>query len=86
VTNTTARGVNFQPSPEGQDSAVVDRGERRLYWVAIRDDLIAAQEAFSEVRTRLGKAEGDLVKRASRLPAIRFLDILAWRLETMAVR
>jgi hypothetical protein len=56
-------------------------GARRLYWVAIREDLIDESNvlALAEVRDRLA-ADGDSQVRAmSRLTNLRLLDAVAWR-------
>ena len=56
------------------------RGAQRLYWAAIRQDLIDNQEALDEVRQQL--AGGDaFAKSLSRLSHLRLIDILIWSAE-----
>ena len=61
-------------------------GARRLYWVAIRDDLTADhnRDALGEVRRELASYVGDEERQArvralARLSDLRLLDAVAWR-------
>ncbi|MEV8026829.1 DUF6308 family protein [Cellulosimicrobium funkei] len=56
-------------------------GARRLYWAAIREDLIDERNASAlvDVRAKLA-ADGDIkVQGMSRLTDLRLLDAVAWR-------
>ncbi|WP_230313546.1 DUF6308 family protein [Nakamurella alba] len=62
------------------------RDYRRMYWSAIRDDVIAnrATGALDDARQRLrtaadsGDAHSDRILRLTRLSDLRLLDVLAW--------
>lgn len=60
-----------------------DRRHRKTpdYWPMIRDDLINATDDLHKLRERLASAKNLDVRRASRLPALRVLDIIAWQLQ-----
>jgi hypothetical protein len=55
--------------------------ESRGYWRPIRDDLIDGADDLQRIRERLASAKSADVQRASRLPAMRVLDIIAWQLQ-----
>ncbi|HTD50992.1 MAG TPA: DUF6308 family protein [Acidimicrobiia bacterium] len=51
------------------------------YWRLIRDDLIDGADDIDKIRDRLASAKNRDVQCASRLPALRLLDIIAWQLQ-----
>jgi hypothetical protein len=51
------------------------------YWSSIRDDLIEGNTELERLRASLGSVTEDAVRRASRLPALRILDIIVWKLQ-----
>jgi hypothetical protein len=53
----------------------------RAYWQLIRQDLIDGAEDLERIRGRLESAKNPAVTRASRLPALRLLGIIAWQLQ-----
>lgn len=50
----------------------------RMYWAAIRDDLIAATDTLAEVRTYLATTDPTLALTVERLTDLRLLDMLTW--------
>lgn len=56
-----------------------ERGARRLYWAAIRDDVLRNRDELEQVRGEL-RAEEGLVGQMAGLSDVRLLDILAWRI------
>lgn len=53
------------------------RGFKRMYWAAIRNDVIANRDALKKLRHDLANEEGDNNK-LSDLSDLRILDILSW--------
>lgn len=53
----------------------------RVYWQLIRQDLVDGAEDLERIRDRLESAKNPVVNRASRLPALRLLNIIAWELQ-----
>lgn len=53
------------------------RGFNRMYWAAIRNDVIANKSALQELRGGLASADAELARLAS-LSDLRLLDILGW--------
>ena len=56
-----------------------ERGYQRMYWAAIREDVIRNQESLTEIRLALTSMKGRSARLAE-LSDVRLLDILAWRL------
>jgi hypothetical protein len=56
-----------------------DRGFRRMYWAAIREDLLANEPALAALRRQLGAADG-MDQSVRQLGDLRLLDIVAWKL------
>lgn len=56
-------------------------GARRLYWAAIREDLVDERNAsaLADVRARLAADEDAKVQAMSRVTDLRLLDAVAWR-------
>ena len=55
------------------------RGYRRLYWAACREDIIANREPLDGLRNEMEDREG-LLKEMTALSDVRLLDILAWKI------
>ena len=51
------------------------------YWRSIREDLIKGSTELERLGASLGEVEEEAVKRASRLPALRLLDLIAWEIQ-----
>lgn len=66
-----------------RDSAAVaaqrhpERGFKRMYWAAIRNDVVANQAALSSLRHDL-RNQSDDIDRLTKLSDLRLLDILSW--------
>ncbi|MCU1456153.1 MAG: hypothetical protein JWL73_245 [Actinomycetia bacterium] len=70
---------------------ILDRDVRGTYknrisgsggvWRPVREDLIAGREALEGLRRDLATSDEQLHRNAARLPTIRLLDILAWKLQ-----
>src|SRR5207245_1105774 len=58
------------------------RTRERRWWAVIRDDLIANDVAFKEIRARLQEYDDDHARRVGQLTDLRLLDILAWEMGT----
>jgi len=56
------------------------RTKERRWWAVIRDDLIANEVAFKEIRAQLEQHDGEHARRLMQLTDLRLLDILAWRM------
>lgn len=56
-----------------------ERPERRMYWAAIRQDVILNREGLTEIRLALTSME-ERSARLVKLSDVRLLDILSWRL------
>jgi len=54
------------------------RGYRRMYWAAVRDDLIANREGIAALKQRCAEDERETVRRVSKLTDLRVMDILTW--------
>jgi hypothetical protein len=54
------------------------RGYSRLYWAAIRDDLLLNRDSIAALRSRFAKDDREAVRRLSQLTDLRVLDILTW--------
>jgi hypothetical protein len=55
------------------------RGFRRMWWAAVRDDVIANQELLKPLRSELAHEAG-LLGQTAGLSDVRLLDIAAWKL------
>lgn len=53
------------------------RGFKRMYWAAIRNDVIANRDALKKLRHDLANEEGE-INKLSDLSDLRILDILSW--------
>jgi len=53
------------------------RGHKRMYWAAIRNDVIANKDALKKLRQDLANEEG-AIDKLSDLSDLRILDILSW--------
>jgi hypothetical protein len=54
------------------------RGYSRLYWAAIRDDLLLNRDSITALRSRLAEDDREAVRRLIQLSDLRVLDILTW--------
>jgi hypothetical protein len=54
------------------------RGHRRLYWAAVRADLLANADELQHLRGRLREQTDEQARRLDALSDLRLLDILAW--------
>lgn len=55
-----------------------DRGHRRMYWAAIRDDLLHNRERIVALKAACARDDRDEVRRLEQLSDLRILDILTW--------
>lgn len=56
------------------------RSAQRMYWAAIRDDLLVSQAALSAIRQQLHHSDDALVREAAgRLSDLRLLDMVTWK-------
>jgi hypothetical protein len=53
------------------------RGFKRMYWAAIRNDVIANNDALTKLRQDLVNQDA-LIKKLSDLSDLRLLDVLSW--------
>ncbi|MDQ0923379.1 hypothetical protein QF038_001887 [Pseudarthrobacter sp. W1I19] len=53
------------------------RGFKRMYWGAIRNDVVANKDALAKLRQDLANQDAD-INRLSDLSDLRILDILSW--------
>jgi len=56
-------------------------GARRLFWAAIREDLVANRETIVELRRTLTDRPTVKAKQLATLPTVRLLDMLAWSVQ-----
>jgi hypothetical protein len=54
------------------------RGYRRMYWAAIRDDLVANRGCITALKARCAQDDREPVRRLAQLTDLRVLDILTW--------
>ena len=54
------------------------RGYNRLYWAAIRDDLLLNRDSITALRSRFAEDDREAVHRLIPLSDLRVLDILTW--------
>ena len=57
-------------------------GFRRMYWAAIRKDVLTNQDALRQLRPTLANNETLRTYRVNQLSDLRLLDILAWKAQT----
>ncbi|MEU2349876.1 DUF6308 family protein [Modestobacter sp. NPDC049651] len=54
------------------------RGYKRMYWAAIRDDLLANRDGITVLKARAAQDEREQVRLLAELSDLRVLDILTW--------
>lgn len=59
-------------------TAYDSRGNRRMYWAAIRSDLIGSADGLTELRTRMAAHPAARVQQLQAVSDLRLLDMLTW--------
>jgi hypothetical protein len=59
-------------------AAYASRGNRRMYWAAIRSDLISSADGLNELRTRMATHPAARVQQLQAVSDLRLLDMLTW--------